>query len=247
MMSQEAGARSSRRDPWRAAFFVVAVVALIGGVAWALLGSSLFVVRSVQVLGAGQVPRDKVLAAAAIRIGTPLVRVDTSAVARRVAEITQVQSVRVRTSWPDAVVIMTVPRTAVFAVRAGRRYDVMDSYGVILGRTVRPRAGLVLLKSPPAPAAALRGNAAVFAAGTVIRHLPAWLRHRVRAVRAASAARVILILRGGVTVIWGGTGRGAAKAEEVALLLRTRTTYVDVSDPQSAVTGGPAGQAPGGE
>jgi cell division protein FtsQ len=224
-------------DPWKTAFFVVAAAGLVAGAVWALLGSSFFVVRSVRVIGSGSIPRQEVLAAAGIKIGTPLIRVDTGAVARRVGQITQVQSAQVRRSWPDTIVITTVPRTPVFVVRAGHTYDVIDAYGVTLGRVSRPGSGLVLLKSS-AQLATLRGNAAVLAAGTVIRGLPAWLRQRLTAVRTRGS-EIILILRHGVTVIWGGTAGEQAKAEEVAVLLRTKATYVDVSDPASATTGRP--------
>src|SRR5258708_38870199 len=102
--------RRRRPDPWKTSFFVVAVVALVGGVAWALLGSSFFVVRSVQVGGTGPIPRQKVLAAAGVKIGTPLIRVDAAAVARRVDKITQGQSARVRRSGPFSIANGVVPR-----------------------------------------------------------------------------------------------------------------------------------------
>jgi cell division protein FtsQ len=224
------------RDPWKAAFFGLTAAALIAGVAWALLGSSLLVVRSVQVSGSGQVPKATVLAAAAVRIGTPLVRVDVSAVARRVERITLVQSARVSRSWPDTIVISIRPRTAVLAVRAGGGYDLIDAYGVVLSRTAKRPDGMPVLLSPAGPATGLRGNPAVYAAGTVVRALPGRLRNLVSAVRAAGPGRVTLLLRGGMTVVWGGTGRAAAKASELAILLRTRAQYYDVSDPGTAVT-----------
>jgi cell division protein FtsQ len=118
---------------------------------------------------------------------------------------------------------------------------VIDSYGVVLGSATRPRAGLVPLILPRGPATALRGNRAVLAAGAVVRKLPGWLRHRLSDVAARAATRVVLALRPGITVIWGGANRAAAKAAEVAVLLHTRATYLDVSDPGSAVTGLPAG------
>jgi cell division septal protein FtsQ len=152
-----------------------------------------------------------------------------------------VQSARVRRSWPDSIVISAVPRTPTFLVRDGRGYDVMDSYGVILGQAAGPRAGLVLLKAPAEPVAALRADAGVLAAGAVVRRLPAWLRHRVATVRIRPGPRVVLVLRPRVTVIWGDATRAAAKAAEVAILLRTKATYFDVSDPGSAITGWPAG------
>jgi len=239
--STATGLRRRGPDPWKTSFFVVAVAALVGGVAWALLGSSFFVVRSVQVSGAGSIPRQQVLAAARVRIGTPLIRVDAAAVARRVDKITQVESASVRRSWPDSIVIAVVPRTPTFLVRAGRGYDVIDSYGVVLGRASRPRPGLVRLKAPAGPVTTLRGNAEVLAAGAVVRGLPGWLRHKLAEVRVRQGSGVILMLRPRITVVWGSAARAAAKAAEVAVLLRTNASYYDVSDPGSAVTGRPAG------
>jgi hypothetical protein len=138
-------------------------------------------------------------------------------------------------------VITVVPRTPTFLVRAGRGYDVIDSYGVILGRAPGLRTGLVLLKPSAGPADSLRGNAGVLAAGAVVRRLPGWLRHRLLEVRVRQGERVMLILWPRITVAWGGASSAAAKAAEVAVLLRTKATYFDVSDPGSAVTGWPAG------
>jgi cell division protein FtsQ len=225
-----------RHDPWKAAFFGVAAVALVGGVAWALLGSSLFVVRTVRLSGTRPIPAAKVLAAAGIKLGTPLIRVNTAAVARRVEQVTQVQSARVTKSWPDTIVIWATPRRAVLAVPAHPGYDLMDPYGVVLGWSASRPAGLVVLKNPAAAAVKLRGNAAVLAAGTVVQGLPSWLRAQVTAVRTSGPSDVTLILRGGRIAEWGSAGRAAAKVAEMALLLRTHARYYDVSDPQTAVT-----------
>src|SRR6266568_4547861 len=132
-MSARARSWRGRHDPWKSAFFGLAAAALVAGVAWALLGSSFLVVRSVRVTGSA-VPRARALGAAGVRLGTPLIRIDTGAVARRVERIRQVQSATVTRSWPDAIVIWTKRRTAVFAVPAHRGYDLVDSYGVVLGR-----------------------------------------------------------------------------------------------------------------
>jgi cell division protein FtsQ len=254
-MTKPAGAGGKRRDLWKVAFFGLAAVALIGGVAWALLGSSFLVVRAVRTTGS-QVPRATVLGAAAIRLGTPLIRVDTGAIASRVERITQVQSAKVTLSWPDAIVIWTKRRSAVFTVRARSGYDVVDSYGIVLRWTASRPPGLIALQPAGTQAAGggragaarlgqLRHEPAVLAAGAVVRTLPSWLRGRVSAVRADGPANVLLILRGGAQVRWGSPGHGPAKASEMAILLRTRARYYDVSDPATAVTGS-AGQAGGG-
>jgi cell division protein FtsQ len=246
-MSEPASAGRRRRDLWKAAFFGLAVLTLLGGVAWALLGSSFLVVRTVRTTGS-QVPRSTVLTAAAIKLGTPLVRIDTGAIARRVERITQVQSARVTLSWPDSVVIWTKRRTAVFMVRAAHGYALVDSYGVVLRRTAARPSGLIALWPGPRQVAwtgqdeQLRHEPAVLAAGAVVRDLPAWLRGRMTAVQAGGPAEVILILHGGIRVRWGSPEHGSAKAKEMAILLRTKARYYDVSDPATAVTGR-AGQA----
>ena len=67
-----------RAHPWKAAFFVLAVVAIIAGVTWALLGSKFLVVRSSHGhRGAGH-PRSQVITAAGHRAGTPLIRISTA-------------------------------------------------------------------------------------------------------------------------------------------------------------------------
>jgi cell division protein FtsQ len=237
-MSRPAGAVRRGPDPWKAAFFGLAAAAVIAGVAWALLGSSFLVVRSVRITGSA-VPRATVLAAAGIRTGTPLIRIDTRAVARRVERITQVQSARVTVSWPDAVVIWTRQRTAVFAIPAHGGYDLTDPYGVVLRRSAAQPSGLVRLRLPRRAAGPLRRNPSVLAAGSVVRNLPPWLRGRVVSVRAGGPANVIIFLHGGIEVRWGSPAHGPAKASEMAVLLRSGVTYYDVSDPATAVTGGP--------
>lgn len=246
---RDRGSRGGRRrDRWKAAFFLLTVVALVGGVAWALLGSSLFVVSSVNVYNAGNsslglagftalpMPREQVLTATGLKLGTPLIRVDTAVVRHQVGAITAVQSVTVRRSWPDAVVISVVPRTPVFTVRVSQGFDVLDPFGVVLGTDPHRPAGLLPLKASADPAA-MRHSRAVLSAGVVVRQLPSWLRDLVGEVRAVQADRVILVLRGGITVIWGAPTRAAAKAKETAILLRTNARYFDVSDPQTAVAG----------
>jgi len=244
-MSQQASQGRKRRDWWKAAFIGLAVVALIGGVAWALLGSSFLVVRTVRTTGS-QVPRPAILDAAGIVLGTPLARIDTGAIARRVERITQVQSAKVTLSWPDSVVIWTRRRAALFTVRAGHGYAVVDSYGVVLRTARKPQGGLIALQPAAGQAVwtgqdqQLRRDPAVLAAGAIVRGLPAWLRGRITTVQADGQADVILVLHGGVRVRWGDPSHGSAKAQEMAILLRTNARYYDVSDPATAVTGNAA-------
>jgi cell division protein FtsQ len=225
--------KRSGRDPWRTAFFAVLALAIVGGAAWALLGSSLLVVRHEQVTGNRLVPAAKVLAAAGIRRGTPLASVNTTAAARRVEQIAQVRSARVTRSFPNTVVISVRERTPSLAVRAAGGYALTDSSGVTIRWSARKPAGLPVLRQPPAQ---LRGDPGVRAAAAVLARLPHHLRTLVVAVSAPTAAAVTLTLRSGVTVLWGSPAKDAVKAAEVTVLLRTHARYLDVSDPAMAVT-----------
>ena len=220
-------------DPWKATFVLLALVGIVAGAAWALLGSRFFVVRSVQVSGLHRVSRSQVLAAAGIPIGLPLVRVDTAAVSRRVDAITQVQSAHVTRSWPDGLVINVTERTPALAVADGSGYDLVDRFGVVVVSAAPRRPSRMPLFRPSGP---LRGNPAVAAAVAVLHELPASLSGRLTLVTAPTADDVTLHLTGGVTVIWGDFGRAAAKARVLAVLMRTHARLYDVSAPTVATT-----------
>ena len=213
-------------------------MAILAGVAWALLGSKFFVVRSVQVTGPAAISPAEVIADAGIRLGTPLIRIDPAVVARRVERITLVQSAHVRRAWPDKVVISVQERTAVLAVTTGRGYQLIDKFGVGLRQVARRPPGMPVLGQPhPASTATLRGSPEVLAAANVLRELPARLARRVRVIDAPAADDVTLQLSRGIRITWGGTGQAAAKSRELAILMRRHARYYDVSDPRTAVTG----------
>jgi cell division protein FtsQ len=232
----EPGQRARRRaDPWRATLFGVLLVAVLAGVGWALLGSSLLVVRHVEVAGNHLVTAAEVRGAARITAGQPLVRVDTAAAVRRVERIPAVLSATVTRSWPNSIVITVRERTPGVAVAAAGGYDLVDQYGVTVRWVAHKPAGLPLLAAPPEP---LLGSADVRSAVLVLRELPRTLRRKVKSVSAASPASVTLLLSDGTTVVWGGTGQAAQKSAELAMLLRKHARYYDVSDPSTVVTQG---------
>jgi cell division protein FtsQ len=226
--------RSRRR--WRVALGVLALAAIVAGAAWVLLGSRLLAVRSVVVTGTRLVPQSEVLAAAGIKQGTPLIRVNTAQVAARVETIRQVQSARVTRSWPDRVVIAVRERTPALAVPApGGGFDLVDPDGVIVQWAARRPAGFPVYITA-AVISSLRGDPDVWAAATVLGDLPARLRASVILVTAPSPDQVTLRLTHGVTVLWGGTGDARQKAEELGVLMPAHASYYDVSAPGSAVT-----------
>jgi cell division protein FtsQ len=241
--ARAAGSRAGRRRPrtrWRAAFFALAGVAIVGGAGWALLGNRVFVVRSVTVTGTHLLAPAQVIAAADVSLGTPLLSVDTGAVTRRVEAIGDVASATVTEDWPDHLAITVTERVPAVAVRmADGEYDLVDPTGVVVRHTKAKPAGLPLLVTS-LPGSALRGNAEVTAAADVLAELQPWLARQVAEVTVAAVPagppQVTLSLRDGKTVQWGSAGNAAQKNRELSVLLPGQARDVDVSAPGTAVT-----------
>jgi cell division protein FtsQ len=214
---------------WRVAFFALAAAGIVAAAVWVLFGSPLLVVRSVSVSGTHLVSRSEVVAASGVQLGTPLIRVNAARAAARIAAIPQVRSAQVTRSWPNRLVIVVRERTPELALPAyGGGYDLADADGVVLQRVARRPADLPLYPTV-APEGALRGNPDLAAAAAVLGELPATLRHSVTSISAPEADQVTLYLAGGITVLWGDTGRPGVKARELTVLMRGHMRYYDVS------------------
>jgi len=229
-------ARRPHRRRWPVAVAVLAVVGLVGGAGWALFGSRLLAVRSVIVTGTHLVTKAEVLKVAGVRLGTPLIRVNTGQIAARLVTIRQVQSVRVTTSWPDRVLIAVRERTPALAVTApGGGFDLVDPDGVtVLWAAHRPSRLPLYLTTDAVDS--LDGDPDVAAAAAVLAELPAQLRHSVTSITAPNPDQVTLDLSNGITVLWGSVSDAPAKAKELALLMRTHAHYYDVSAPGTVMT-----------
>lgn len=219
---------------WKVAFFGLALVGVVVGVAWALMGSKLMVVRSIAVTGTHLVQKSEVSGAADVPLGTPLGRVNTGAVAQRVETIRQVASATVSKSWPDRLTIAVTERVPVAAVRmAGGGYDLVDKTGVIV-RWSQARPAVLPQLQAGVSGGRLAGDPGVTTATAVLGELPRWLTPQVAWV--SGSAPVALRLRDGKTVVWGGTDRVTVKVRELAILMRGPARYFDVSAPGTAIT-----------
>jgi cell division protein FtsQ len=202
------------------------------------------VVRSVTVTGAHLVSSARVIAAANVPAGTPLLRVDTAAVARQVEAIPQVASARVTKDWPDRLAIAVTERVPVLAVKmAGGGYDLVDPTGVpVRWAKHRPVAMPLLLTT--LPGSALAGAPGVSAAADVLAELQPWLASAVTQLSVTQAGgsgdaagqQVTLHLKNGKTVLWGAPDSAGQKNRELAILLPGKARYVDVSAPGTVVT-----------
>ena len=225
---------AKRHRAWRVAFRALAAAGIVAAAAWVLFGSPLLVVRSVIVSGTRLVPRSEILAVADIAPGTPLIRVNTAQVEARIDTIRQVRSAQVTRSWPDRLVITVREWTPALALTApGGGYDLAAADGVVVEWAARRPADLPFYPAA-SPGISLRGNPDFTAAVAVVGELSAELRRAVESVTAPSPDQVTLHLAGGITVLWGGTDRAAAKAQELAALIPTHLHYYDVSAPGSA-------------
>lgn len=210
---------------------LLALVPLVA-LGWLLLASPWLKVSEVAVDGTSRLTTSRVQLAAGVPTGTPLARVDTGAVERRVKRLPAVDSVEVTRSWPSTLVVSVRERHAVVGVLDGATWTLVDASGVAFGTATALPVGAVRLQvrdlgpADPATQAAL----------AVLRELPKALRDRVTVVRAASDVAVSLQLRGGRTVVWGAPGDAATKAAAATSLLKGGVKVVDVSTPGVATT-----------
>jgi cell division protein FtsQ len=215
--------RARRRRLLRRTGTGVAVSVPVAAVGWVLLGSSLLGVQRLTVTGEHRLTQADVVAAAHVTDGTPLARLDISAVRRRIAALPAVESVTVSRSWPHTLRITVVERRPVVALVHGGAFELVDRAGVILADASAVPHGVVKLESSStqATSAALR----------VLLGLPHALAARLGEVRAPTPEQVTLVLTDGRTVLWGGPVDGPTKASAVLALLHLPGTVFDVSAP----------------
>ncbi|MGW0432619.1 cell division protein FtsQ/DivIB [Micromonospora sp. NPDC003197] len=210
--------------PWLVTGGVLAVAAVL---TWVVLGTGVFGVRELRVVGAQLVTPEQVRAAAEVPHGVPLAQVDLAAVQWRVGRLAPVGRVTVSRDWPDALLIEVVERTPVAVVPQGQQFAVIDSAGVVFQTVTSRPEHLPLARVPePGPADLATRNAL-----QVLAALTPELRERLTEVVVEGPARIKVLLRGGRTVIWGDASNGDTKARVVSALLSREGDVIDVSAP----------------
>jgi cell division protein FtsQ len=182
--------------------------------------------RSVEVRGTEAVSREEVLGAAAVQVGTPLLQIDTDAVADRVAGIRRVATARVQRGYPSTLRIIVTERIPLVVKDFPDGPHLFDRDGVDFA-TEPPPPGLPYLDvENPGPA-----DPPTRAALEVMTALPPDVFAQVGRVSAPSVASVTLTLADGRTVVWGTTDRTGEKANKLAALLTQPGRVYDVSSP----------------
>ncbi|PRH79081.1 cell division protein FtsQ, partial [Streptomyces solincola] len=226
-----------RLPPPRVLLLGLAALALAGGGAWVLYGSSWLRVEATAVTGVRVLTPAQVEAAADVPEGAPLASVDTDAIARRLSEkLPRIETVDVSRSWPGTVELSVVERRPVLLAAERGGYTEIDATGTRYANVKRPPAGVPLLVVKPAASASLRRFGAeelTLSAVTVAGDLPRGPARETRRLTVVSYDSVTLELSRGRSVMWGSAENGAAKSRALTALMKAepRAKTFDVSAP----------------
>nr|WP_237421656.1 FtsQ-type POTRA domain-containing protein [Gordonia sp. SID5947] len=212
----------------------VLVIVVVVGLGLIAYFTPLMSVRSTDVHDNRAVPTDQIVGAARVPDGTPLLQVDTHAVAQRIAAIPSVESVRVQRSYPSSLTITVVEREPVVKVTDGQKVHVLDHSGVgylTFDTTtgVPPEMNRLPEFSTPNPGP---GDPTTTAALAAVSGLPEPIGRQIVRVAASSPVDIEFTLKGNKTVVWGDSGRGAEKARTLDALLTRPASMYNVSSPE---------------
>ncbi len=204
----------------------VLLAVVVVGLGLLLYFTPIMAARNTVITGLGAVTQDEVVAAAAVKPGTPLLQINTDVVAERVATIRRVASVRVQREYPSALRITVVERVPVVVKDYPDGPHLFDRDGVDFA-TTPPPPGLPYLEADnPGPT-----DPPTKAALQVMTALRPEVAAQVGRVAAPSVAAITLTLADGRVVVWGTTDRTEEKALKLAALLTQPGQTYDVSSP----------------
>jgi cell division protein FtsQ len=211
------------RKPILLSALAVVVLAGIGVAAWL---TPVLSARTIAVVGNVGVSGDEVLAALAVPVGEPLLRIDTGAAAQRVAAIAKVDHARVERVYPSTLRVTVVERTPAVFYDAPEGTHLMDASGVAYAIEPAP-PGVPRLKTE-SPGSADPRTVDALAALTA---LPPDLRGQVLEVSAGSLDDIRLALTDDRQLIWGSAENSGRKAAIAPPLLSQPGKVYDVSSP----------------
>lgn len=226
-------AHEVRQRPLRLLGYAAAGLAVVVLLGWVVGFSPVLAVRTVEVVGVPDAEVAAIRAMARVPLGEPLARVDSAAVAARVAERATVADVSIERSWPSTLVIHASPRQPFLVVKNPQgQLQVVDETGMAYAQVSTPPRGVPTVNA--ATTAALSRDA-LAAAVSVLKALPAATQKRVTNITVSSANLVTLRI-GRTSVVWGGVDEPERKVAIMTALLRSRPALIDVSAPSTPVT-----------
>jgi cell division protein FtsQ len=190
--------------------------------------SSALAVEEVSVVGNHFALPQDVIDAAKIELGTPIARLDTAAIEKRINALPAVASVEIRRAWPHHIVLAVYEPTPVAVVGSAKNWQYVDVDGEIFGKlSAKPKGFLTLTAGK---------QTARKAAAEVATGLPQWLADRVVTIRATTKDDVKLNLKGGVEVRFGSSERIDRKAQVLKALFKVKARIYDVTAPDVPIT-----------
>jgi len=199
---------------------------LVVGAGLLLYFTPIMSARVMAITGLVTLTQDEVQQAAAVPTDTPLLQIDTDAVADRVATIRRVASARVQREYPSTLRITIVERIPVVVKDYPDGSHLFDRDGVDFA-TAPPPPGLPYLDADtPGPS-----DLPTLAALQVLTALRPEVASQVSRIAAPSVASITLTLFDGRQVIWGTTDRTDEKALKLGALLTQPGTTYDLSSP----------------
>lgn len=197
--------------------------------------SPLFAVEKISVVGTSALDAGAVEQALSGQLGTPLPRVDSSAVKAALVQFPLVESYTLEARPPHELVVRIVERTPIGVIESDAGFTVVDAAGVALSTTPKAPPG-----QPVITATGGVGSPAFDSIGTVFRSLPLDIRTQITAMSATSANDVTLTLGGTKTqVVWGNADDSPEKARNLASAMAARPPAdvysYDVSAPEAVV------------
>jgi len=228
----DARAARVRRRPWLVVAWLAVVLALLAGGVWLVEFSPVLVTRSVKVEGVSPGDVSGIVSRAAVPMGTPLAKVDTHAISRRVSVTAAVAQATVSRSYPSTILIKVTLRVPVLAVKDPQgQVQVVDSQGVAYATVSAAPKGVPLIDTVESPPSMESMRAAM----TVLGALSSGQRGQVTNVRVLGPNMVTFKL-GAVTVAWGGASDPELKVKVMTDLLRQKDVgTIDVSAPRTPV------------
>lgn len=230
--SNRPGVRSTRGRPVRAAgpppsrrWILLLGMSLITALVLVLFFTPVLGVRSVRVQGLRTTPEQEVLAAAAVELGKPMLRVDDAAIRDRLHALPALESSQVRLNWPSTVELVVAEREPVAHLPGPGGQQLVDAAGVLFRTVPEPPPGLAQLRVGQDRDASARAAAGALAA------LPPELRSQVTAVSAQQPEDLHLELTGARRVHWGDEEQAQRKAAILAPLLSRPGRVYDVTSP----------------
>ena len=230
-----------RRRWWRGRVAPAAAAAVLVSLAiLAFLRSPVFAAHDITVGGEHRLTQQRVLRIAGIAEGQNVVTFDAEEARRRLEADPWVASAEVTRRLPDTITVRITERVPVAAIETHLGWEVVAADGVIVA---------TLAKEPRLPTitAAIPGDDVVTLGARLLGAMDPALRSDVEGVTVGVDGLVRLVLRGGVTVAYGGADEAVEKAQALAAVLtwaereHAQVQVIDVSVP-----GAPTARLAGG-